>query len=78
MLPALVKESNSNGGNIDQDIVMDNDLAYAQRLDPYWNEIIEYKQFHGSETKNVIISTFTASMNNIVLFILEAQRLERD
>ena len=25
---------------------MDNDLAYAQRLDPYWNEIIEYKQFH--------------------------------
>ena len=46
MLPALVKESNSNGGNIDQDIVMDNDLAYAQRLDPYWNEIIEYKQFH--------------------------------
>ena len=25
MLPALVKESNSNGGNIDQDIVMDND-----------------------------------------------------
>ena len=33
---------------------------------------------YGSETKNVIISTFTASMNNIVLFIPEAQRLERD
>ena len=25
---------------------MDNDLAYAQRLDPYWNKITEYKQFH--------------------------------
>ena len=37
-----------------------------------------FQFFYGSETKNVIISTFTASMNNIVLFIPEAQRLERD
>ena len=47
-------------------------------LELYFDLCFDFLFFNGSETKNVIISTFPASMNNIVLFIPEAQRLERD